>query len=355
MAMSRQDRNSWYRCARHATAIDGASGSGGFIRRGRRDGGSGNRTLCLADAGLDGPAPVPEDNPMSAAKVELGRHLFYDSRLSRDGTIACASCHDQARGFTDGRALAVGIDDTAGIRNVPGLANVGYFPVLTWGNPHMTSLEFQSLIPLFGDNPDEMGSNGREDDIFARLAGDPYYAKAFPEVFPERPAIDLFTVTRALGAFERSLISLDSPYDRFKYWGEEDALSEAAKRGEQLFFDHRFECYHCHVGVLFTDNLQTTRSALRETGNHNTGLYNIDGDGAYPPRATGFYEFTGDPSDMGRFRTPSLRNVGVTAPISMTDRRKRWRRCWPITPARGARSPMAPMPVTGPETLTRTE
>lgn len=260
------------------------------------------------------PPPVPEDNPMSAAKVELGRHLFYDSRLSRDGTIACASCHDQARGFADGRALAVGIDDTAGIRNVPGLANVGYFPVLTWGNPHMTSLEFQSLIPLFGDNPDEMGSNGREDDIFARLAGDPYYAKAFPEVFPERPAIDLFTVTRALGAFERSLISLDSPYDRFKYWGEEDALSEAAKRGEQLFFDHRFECYHCHVGVLFTDNLQTTRSALRETGNHNTGLYNIDGEGAYPPRATGFYEFTGDPSDMGRFRTPSLRNVGVTAP-----------------------------------------
>lgn len=260
------------------------------------------------------PPPVPEDNPMTAVKVELGRRLFYDSRLSRDGTVACASCHDQARAFTDGRALAVGVDATPGIRNAPGLANVGYYPQLTWGNPHMTSLEFQSLIPMFGDNPDEMGSNGREDAIFARLAADPWYARAFPAAFPEHPEIDLFTVTRALGAFERTLISLDSPYDRFKYWGEEDALSEAAKRGEQLFFDHRFECYHCHVGVLFTDNLQTTRSALSETGSHNTGLYNIGGTGHYPAQATGFYEFTGNPSDMGRFRTPSLRNVGVTAP-----------------------------------------
>lgn len=260
------------------------------------------------------PPPVPEDNPMTSAKVELGRRLFYDARLSRDGTVACASCHDQARAFTDGRALAIGIEGTVGIRNAPSLANVGYFPLLTWGNPHMTSLEFQSLIPMFGDNPDEMGGNGREVEIFARLADDPYYRHAFAESFPERPQVDLFTVTRALGAFQRSLISLDSPYDRFKYWGEEDALSDAAKRGEQLFFDHRFECYHCHVGVLFTDNLQTTRSAMAETGSHNTGLYNIDGKGAYPPHATGFYEFTGDPADMGRFRTPSLRNVAVTAP-----------------------------------------
>jgi len=260
------------------------------------------------------PPPVPEYNPMTSAKVELGRRLFYDSRLSRDGTVACASCHEQARAFTDGRALAVGINETVGIRNAPSVANVGYYPQLTWGNPHMTSLEFQALIPMFGDNPDEMGSNGREAEIFARLAADPWYAEAFPAAFPERPKVDLFTVTRALGAFQRTLISLDSPYDRFKYWGEEDALSDAAKRGEQLFFDHRFECYHCHVGVLFTDNLQTTRSALSETGSHNTGLYNIGGAGHYPAQATGFYEFTGHPSDMGRFRTPSLRNVGVTGP-----------------------------------------
>ena len=258
--------------------------------------------------------PVPEDNPMTPEVVELGRHLFYDTRLSRDGTVACVSCHAQERAFTDGRALAVGINGTVGIRNSPSLANVGYYPQLTWANPHVTTLEFQALIPIFGDNPEEMGSNGREVEIFARLAADTYYAEAFPSAFPDRPEIDLFTVTRALGAFQRTLISVDSAYDRFKYWGEADAMSEAARRGEQLFFDHRFECYHCHSGVLFTDNLQTSRSAFAESGSHNNGLYNIDGTGAYPPWATGFYEFTGNQSDMGRFRTPSLRNVAVTAP-----------------------------------------
>ena len=260
------------------------------------------------------PPPVPDDNPMTPAKVDLGRHLFYDARLSRDGTVACASCHEQASAFTDGRSLAVGVEGTVGIRNAPSLANVGFFPLLTWGNPHMTSLELQSLVPMFGDNPEEMGSNGREADIFALLAADPYYADSFAAAFPDRPDVDLFTITRALGAFQRSMISVNSPYDRFKYWDEEDALSDGAKRGEQMFFDHRFECYHCHVGVMFTDNLQTNRSAIAETGSHNTGLYNINGTGAYPPTATGFYEFTGRAEDMGRFRTPSLRNVGVTAP-----------------------------------------
>lgn len=258
--------------------------------------------------------PVPDDNPMSAAKVELGRYLFYDSRLSRDGTIACASCHEQSKAFTDGRELAIGIDGTVGIRNSPSLGNVGYMPQLTWGNPHMTTPEFQALVPLFGDNPLEMGSAGLEDRIFRTLAADPYYADAVAKAFPERPDIDLFTVTRALGAFQRTLISVDSPYDRFKYRGETDAISDAAKRGEQMFFDHKFECYHCHTGTMFTDNLQTSRSAVPETGNHNNGLYNIDGRGGYPPEATGFYEFTGNAADMGRFRTPSLRNVGVTAP-----------------------------------------
>ena len=93
---------------------------------------------------------------MSAAKVALGRHLFYDGRLSRDGTVACASCHLQARAFTDGRDVAVEIGGEAGTKNAPGLANTGYFPVLTWANPHMTSLEFQALVPLFGETPEEI-------------------------------------------------------------------------------------------------------------------------------------------------------------------------------------------------------
>jgi cytochrome c peroxidase len=255
------------------------------------------------------PPPVPDDNPMSAEKVDLGRHLFYDARLSRDGTVACASCHVQGLAFTDGREVPVGINGTVGVKNAPSLANVGYMPVLTWANPHMDRLEFQALIPLFGESPDEMGGVGQEDAIFAELASDTYYATAFASAFPERPQPDLFTVTRALAAFQRSLISVGSPYDRFKREGDETALTDAAKRGEQLFFDHRFECYHCHSGVHFTDTLQTALMPQAEVGFHNTGLY-----ADYPAAVPGLIEITGRPQDAGRFRTPSLRNVAVTAP-----------------------------------------
>ncbi|MEM8853034.1 MAG: MbnH family di-heme enzyme [Pseudomonadota bacterium] len=265
------------------------------------------------------PPAVPDDNPMSTAKVLLGRHLFYDGRLSRDGTMACSSCHEQSAGFTDGRPKAVGIDANVTHRNAMGLANVGYMPVLTWANPHMTSLEFQALVPLFGENPVEMGSAGREAEIFARLAEDPVYKTLFAAAFPERtgekgPEISLFTITRALGAFQRTLISADSPYDRFKHGGEVDALSASAKRGEDLFFSHRFECYHCHQGFNFSDSLKTARSAFAETAFHNTGLYNVDGRGAYPAHSKGLAEFSGRSADEGAFRTPSLRNVAVTAP-----------------------------------------
>lgn len=259
--------------------------------------------------------PVPQDNPMTIAKVDLGRHLFYDARLSADGTVGCVSCHVQERAFTDGRALAVGVHDITGSRNAPGLANVGYNPALTWANPHTDTLEFQALLPLFGTEPVEMGMAGREEELFERLGSDEYYPQAFADAFPEQDGgIDLFTITRALGAFQRSLISVDSPYDQFKYGGDDTAMSEAALRGEQLFFDHRFECYHCHMGVMFTDNLQTARSPFIETAFHNNGLYNIGGAGVYPPGAEGLAEFTGRPEDIGRFRTPSLRNVAMTAP-----------------------------------------
>lgn len=261
------------------------------------------------------PPPVPKDNPMTPAKVELGRHLFYDSRLSADGAVACASCHKQTLAFTDGRTVSVGVRGIKGHRNAPGLANAGYNPALTWANPHADSLEFQSLFPLFGTEPVEMGMAGREDELFAVLAADDYYAAAFREAFPDRGgSIDLFTVTRAIGAFQRSMISVDSPYDRYKYGGDADAIGPAAKRGEQLFFDHRFECYHCHMGVMFTDNMQMARSPFIETAFHNNGLYNIGGKGAYPRHGAGLAEFTGRSTDIGKFRTPSLRNVAVTAP-----------------------------------------
>ena len=141
---------------------------------------------------------------MSDALVDLGRHLFYDQRLSADGTMSCASCHEHARAFTDGRAVSVGVTGQAGGFNAPSLANVGYLPTLTWANPMVDSLEFHALIPLFGEDPVEMGNAGQEQALFARLMEDALYQDAFASAFPDRPQADLYTITRAAaGASDR--------------------------------------------------------------------------------------------------------------------------------------------------------
>jgi len=258
---------------------------------------------------------VPEDNPMSVAKVELGRHLFYDKRLSSNQTLACATCHHQDKAFTDGLALSPGVDGKNGVRSSMMLANIAYLPVLTWANPGLKHLERQILTPLFGNNPIELGLEGMENELFARLADDAKYPAMFRAAFPEEQgAINLSTLTKAIASFVRSLISFDSPYDRYKYGGQKNALSEAAKRGEDLFFGERLECSHCHAGFNFTDNIQHSRLAFPEIGFHNTGLYNLDGQGAYPAGNRGIRDLTGEPAEEGMFRTPSLRNVAVTAP-----------------------------------------
>jgi hypothetical protein len=129
----------------------------------------------------------------------------------------------------------------------------------------------------------------------------------------EAALYSLSTLTKAW-PFERSLLSFNSPYDRYKYGGEPQAISKAAKRGEALFFGEKMECYHCHGGFTFNDNVQHSRLPFPEFGYHNTGLYNVDGQGSYPADNPGIGEFTGEASRPGRFRTASLRNVAVTAP-----------------------------------------
>lgn len=267
------------------------------------------------------PVPaVPADNPMSAEKVELGRHLFYDKRLSADNSMSCASCHHQDKAFTDGLAVAEGITGQKGARSAMSLANVAYLPVLTWANPNLTALEVQALVPIFGEHPVEMGMAGREKELFARLQADPAYQRLFARAFPQEAQqgnealYSLSTVTKAIASFERSLLSFDSPYDRYKYGGQKNALSAAALRGEALFFGEKMECYHCHGSFNFTDNIQHSKLPFAEKGFHNTGLYNEDGRGAYPANNPGISEFTGDADDEGKFRTPSLRNVALTAP-----------------------------------------
>lgn len=262
------------------------------------------------------PRPLePASNPTTPAKVELGRYLFYDTRLSRDGSKSCASCHEQVRAFTDSLARSPGVTGDLTHRNAMSLANVAYFPVLTWSNPLLKHLEQQALVPLLGQEPVELGLAGMDEDVIRRLSQEPIYQRLFPKAFPEvRGQMSMATIVRALSAFERTIISVRSPYDRYRYEGDVGAVSDAVIRGEALFFSERAECHHCHNGLNFADTVLHERNRAGEIAFHNTGLYNLDGKGAYPADNSGIMEITGRPDDMGRFRAPSLRNVAVTGP-----------------------------------------
>jgi len=258
---------------------------------------------------------VPADNPMSAAKVTLGRHLFYDTRLSVDGTFSCANCHEQRLAFTDGKARAVGVTGEVHPRGSMGLANIAYSPVLTWANPTVRRLENQALVPMFGEDPVELGLSGLEARMLGRLGAEPRYRPLFAAAFPgEASPVTLANVTRAIASFERVLLSGRSPYDRYRTGADPNALSASAKRGEDLFFSERTECFHCHGGFNFTETVDHVGKGFVEIEFHNTGLYNLGHDGAYPERNTGVHAVTEDPEDMGRFKAPSLRNIALTAP-----------------------------------------
>lgn len=261
------------------------------------------------------PVPgVPEDNPMSVAKVELGRRLFYDRRLSVNQTTACASCHIQALAFTDGRSRSVGATGELHPRSSMSLVNSAYVSRLTWANPLLDRLEDQALTPMFGDNPVEMGMAGQETLLIEILRSDDVYARLVPQVFPDdADPYSVLNAVRAIAAFVRSIVSFDSPYDRYVA-GDDTALDAAAIRGMDLFFSERLECFHCHGGFNFTDSTTHANERVDRAGFHNNGLYNIDANGAYPPENTGLFDMTGQRRDMGRFRAPTLRNIAVTAP-----------------------------------------
>lgn len=257
---------------------------------------------------------VPADNPMSEVKVELGRRLFYDVRLSLNETQSCGSCHLQELAFTDGLPGGVGSTGQVHPRGSMSIVNSAYFATFTWANPLIQSLEQQALGPLFGETPVELGMAGQEEELLNRLRNDDVYPAMFADAFPaESDPISLANLTRAIAAFERVLISGNSPYDRYQA-GDDAALSESAERGMELFFSERLECFHCHGGFTFSDSLQHSGLVEPESPFHNTGLYNLDGSGAYPVPNTGVHAVTDDPADMGRFKAPTLRNIALTAP-----------------------------------------
>lgn len=269
----------------------------------------------------DIPAPfpkpwVPDDNPMNTAKVELGRHLFYDTRLSVNGRQSCASCHQQALAFTDGRARAVGATGDVHPRGSMSLVNAGYNPSLTWANPALDSLESQALVPMFGTAPVELGLSGLEARVVQDIGKDSVYRALFPRAFAaDGGQVTMVNIVRALAAFERTIVSVRSPYDRYRYGNEPDAISASAKRGEIFFFSgQKGGCFQCHGGWNFNGAVRFSGQTNARVAFFNTGLYYLPGPMSYPAANTGLHAITQRPDDVGKFRVPTLRNIAVTAP-----------------------------------------
>jgi len=262
-------------------------------------------------------------------RAALGEKLFFDTHLSADGTVSCASCHIPQRNFTDGRALAVGIDRQIGTRNVPSLYNVVFANALFWDG-RAGSLESQAKLPLL--NSREHGLVSESKLLFA-IEGSPAYRKQFTREF-RQSRITTQSVMVAIATYERTLLSGDSPFDRYFYGGDQSAMTAAAIRGLE-FFRGRAGCATCHIigktSALFNDQgfhasptelPDSVNSALveltqRAVDVHKNGdpneLNSLIGSNS-GIAALGRFLVTRVPSDIGLFRTPSLRNVAATAP-----------------------------------------
>ena len=256
---------------------------------------------------------------MSAAKVALGRRLFFDSRLSGNGTQACVSCHQPAIAFTDGRARAEGSTGEPHARSAMSLANVAYSVSLTWADPRLTTLEEQALVPMFNTHPVELGMAGHEGEVLARLADDERYRAAFGAAFPEEAGpgtaglVTTSQVAKAIASFARTLLSGDAPYDRLVYKDDRSSLSDSAWRGMTLFFSDRVHCSTCHAGFTVSGPVTYEGAPPAEPVFHNTAVHSAAAlSSSVADR--GLAAVTGRPEDTGRFRAPTLRNIAKTAP-----------------------------------------
>jgi len=245
------------------------------------------------------PVPVPADNPVTLETVALGRKLFYEKKLSADNSISCSQCHSPQLGFTDGRKHSTGVGGKTGTRNAPTVINAAYSPAQFWDG-RAASLELQAAGPIA--NPVEM--NQPHEVSVAKLESDPEYRKLFAAAFGPGP-VTIGKVEKSIASFERTVISGDSPFDRYQYGGDKTALSPAAIRGLAIFTDRKKgNCSTCHtIGekyALFTDGKY-----------HNIGV-GVNGEGEITD--PGRYAESKAEVDRGAFKTPSLRNVGLSAP-----------------------------------------
>lgn len=234
-------------------------------------------------------AYIPADNPLTAAKINLGKQLYFDKRLSADGSVSCATCHAPDKGFSDGRPTSRGIKGQVGGRNAPVTINRLFSKEQFWDG-RADSLEDQALGPV--QNPIEMGNT--LDGMLATLNKIPGYRDQFRKVFGTDATKE--GVAKAIAAFERTLLCGNSAFDKFEA-GDKTALSASAQRGLSLFRG-KAECAKCHAGFNFTDE-----------GYHNVGV-GMD----RPKPDLGRYEVTKADANKGAFKTPILRNIAASAP-----------------------------------------
>ena len=239
--------------------------------------------------GLAARRATPTDNPLTEAKVRLGRKLFFDPILSVDGKIACASCHQPDHGFASSTAVAVGVGSKRGRRNPPSLLNRAYGSAFFWDGRAAT-LEDQALHPIA--SPQEMGHTVPE--AVKRLQASKEYVALFQAAFPD--GVTATNLARALASFERVLLTGNTPVDRFRA-GRLQALNDRERHGLWLY-ESRAQCWRCHSGSNFSDE-----------GFHNTGV-----SWGRTPADLGRYEITRQEADRGRFKTPTLRGLIATAP-----------------------------------------
>lgn len=244
------------------------------------------------EIGLLPPVPFPQNNPTNPAKVELGKFLFYDPRLSTSGQVACASCHDPQLGWGDGKRVAFGHDRKLGSRNAMTLWNTAYYTSLFWDG-RATSLEDQARFPV----QDHLEMNENLSEMESKVQKFTGYRAMFAKAFNGDSTINLDRIFKAIATFERTIVSPNSRFDLF-IQGKSDMVTDQELLGLHLFRT-KAGCVNCHNGGLFADNkFHNDGQTLFASANEDLGLYNV----------------TGNPKDVGKFKTPSLREVVNTGP-----------------------------------------
>ncbi len=245
------------------------------------------------------------------SQISLGRHLFYDQRLSYNNTKSCSSCHDPKFAFTDGYKKSIGIYGDLHQRNSLPLFNITNTKYFTRTDTSKKEVEQQMDNPLFNEHPPEMGIKGHEAEVLNRISKENVYKELLTKAFPNQK-LNFSIIKKSIAAFIKTIQSYNSPYDAYKK-GDSTAMSIAAKNGMQLFFSQKLNCGNCHGGENF--NIPVFKNKNGETDfYYNIGLYNIDGNGAYPAEDQGVYQHTKNNTDIGRFKVPTLRNLFYTAP-----------------------------------------